>query len=52
MKFKILIFTLLIGAFSFAQKKEKIKGNNADLVINKGEKYTIECLLYSQNIPL
>ena len=27
MKFKILIFTLLIGAFSFAQKKEKIKGN-------------------------
>ncbi|PHS09474.1 MAG: hypothetical protein COA88_04635 [Kordia sp.] len=27
MKFEILIFTLLIGAFSFAQKKEKIKGN-------------------------
>jgi len=27
MKFKILVLTLLIGAFSFAQKKEKIKGN-------------------------
>jgi len=27
MKFKVLVLTLLIGAFSFAQKKEKIKGN-------------------------
>ena len=27
MKFKILVLTLVIGAFSFAQKKEKIKGN-------------------------
>ena len=27
MRFKILVLTLLIGAFSFAQKKEKIKGN-------------------------
>jgi len=27
MKFKILVLTLFIGAFSFAQKKEKIKGN-------------------------
>jgi len=27
MKFKILVLTLFLGAFSFAQKKEKIKGN-------------------------
>lgn len=27
MKFKVLVLTLIIGAFSFAQKKEKIKGN-------------------------
>lgn len=27
MKFKILVLTLVIGAFGFAQKKEKIKGN-------------------------
>ena len=27
MKFKLILFILLIGTFSFAQKKEKIKGN-------------------------
>jgi len=27
MKFKLVLLTLLIGTFSFAQKKEKIKGN-------------------------
>jgi len=33
MKFKILVLTLLIGTFNFAQKKERIKGNKFVKVI-------------------